>query len=202
MMVKGLSWLPVPAQLFPVWVALAKWLQQPEMSILPSTRARGQLLFPRAPRTEVSGRAPSPSVEVTGGDPCGEYRADPLRRGGEGVSHCILAPGKRPGGSLSPCGLGHCRPLRKGTDVSLLAAGPVSLRAQVPAVAPLSTEIKWQTQRRSRPTSAALRGLPGAVPPAEGSRPADLPTMGCLVELSREGDGHTAQQRGARAQAL
>ena len=104
-MVKGLSWLPVPAQLFPAWVALAKWLQQPEMSILPSTRAQGQLLFPRAPRTEVSGRAQSPSVEVTGGDPCGEYRADPLRRGGEGVSHCILAPGKRPGGSLSPCHL-------------------------------------------------------------------------------------------------
>ena len=58
------------------------------------------------------------------------------------MSPCILAPGKRPGGSLSLCGLGHCRPLRKGTDVSLTAAGPVSLSAQVPAGAPLSTETK------------------------------------------------------------
>lgn len=52
------------------------------------------------------------------------------------MSPCILAPGKQPGGSLSLCGLGHCRPLRKGTDVSLMAAGPVSLSAQVPAGAP------------------------------------------------------------------
>lgn len=104
-------------------------------------------------------------MEVTGGDRCCGYGTDTLTSRRRGAPHCVSAPGKLPGGLLCPCGVGHSRPLRKGTDASPPAAGPVSLRVRVPAGTPLSAEIRrlpWLVVQ----AGSRLRG--GAPPQSRG----------------------------------